>query len=98
MASAPRSKGRSKGRTGRPWRRLRESVRRRRDPCHLCGHPIDYTLDWPDPKSFTVDHIIPLTHAPDLARDRNNTAAAHLDCNSSKGAGGRPSTPHSETW
>lgn len=29
---------RSKGRTGRPWRRVREQVLATSDICHLCGH------------------------------------------------------------
>jgi 5-methylcytosine-specific restriction endonuclease McrA len=28
--------------------------------CHICGQTIDYTLDWLDPLSFVVDHVIPL--------------------------------------
>lgn len=52
--------------------------------CHICGEPIDYTLKSPDPRSFVVDHIIPLHKGgPD---DKTNTAAAHRDCNSTKRA------------
>ena len=52
--------------------------------CHICGNPIDYTLRWPDPKSFVVDHIIPIARGGPHTFE--NTAAAHADCNSKKRA------------
>lgn len=75
-------------------------LRIRHGPCHLCGQPIDYTLKWPDPMSFTVDHIKPrLTH-PHLINDPANCAPAHGKCNSSKRD--RPAVPpignNSRTW
>ena len=78
---------RSRGRTGRPWRRATAHIRRTQNICHLCGHPIDKTLPATHPESFTVDHILPITHNPDLALRRDNLAAAHKRCNSSKGNG-----------
>lgn len=92
------------GREGRPWRRAKERVRRTQNTCHLCGHPIDKTLRWPHPMSFTVDHIIPVSTAPELARDPRNLAAAHLTCNSSKQDGRHARKapgqlgPTSEAW
>lgn len=73
----------------------------RQSPCCRCGQPIDYRLEWPDPRSFSVDHYPhPLDTHPHLAEDPSNLAAAHLDCNSS--AGKRESTPRignlSESW
>ena len=73
------------GRTSRRFRSLRENLRRQKLPCHLCSQPIDYTLDWPHPGSFTVDHRKPLSTHPHLAEDPRNLAPAHLDCNSSRG-------------
>jgi len=87
-----------RGRNGRPWRRLTQRVRRQQAPCHLCGHPIDYTLPPGHPDSFTVDHIQPLKLHPNLAHDYNNLAASHRRCNSSKGTGNRPTVTNSRDW
>lgn len=32
------------------------------EPCCFCGEPIDLTLKYPHPMSFTVDHSIPTSH------------------------------------
>jgi 5-methylcytosine-specific restriction endonuclease McrA len=74
---------RSKGKTGRPWRRARAYVLRHQTICHLCGQPVDKTLTWPNPRSASVDHVIPLeAGGPPLAL--TNLRLAHLTCNSSK--------------
>ena len=78
---------RSRGRTGRPWRRAAERVRRNQNVCHLCGQVIDKTLPYTHPKSFTVDHVDPLSLNPGGALDYSNLKAAHRSCNSSKGNG-----------
>lgn len=66
----------SRGRHGRPWRRLRiQILDRDRRICHLCGHP----------GADTVDHLVPLA-AGGHPTDPANLAAAHLTCNSRKGA------------
>ena len=52
-------------------------------PCALCGLPIDYSLQFPDPWSFTADHIIPIAkggHPSAL----DNLQPAHLRCNTVK--------------
>lgn len=89
---------RSKGRTGRPWRRLRERVKRNQSTCWICGQPIDKTLVWPDPQSFSVDHKEPLSLRPELARVYSNLAAAHLGCNSSRNTGASTGQPQSRIW
>lgn len=71
---------RSKGRTGRPYRRLRDSLRAQRGPCGICGGPIDYDAPWWRPESFSVDHIVPLV-AGGAPLDRANVRAAHARCN-----------------
>lgn len=75
---------RSKGRTGRPYRRRRDELRRAGAPCHICGKPIDYALPHTDPMSFVMDHVVPLTFNghPTSAM---NTSAAHRLCNGRKG-------------
>lgn len=55
-------------------------------PCSICGLPINYDLKSPDPWSFTVDHIIPITNGG--TSDIENLAPAHRRCNLVKGTGG----------
>jgi len=64
--------------------RYRARHRATRSACHICGEQIDYELKWPDPRSFVVDHVIPI--AKGGAHTYDNTAAAHADCNSKKRA------------
>ena len=53
--------------------------------CQICLEQVSRSANWPDPRSATIDHIIPLskggTHEP------SNCQLAHAGCNSSKGAG-----------
>ena len=60
-------------------------VRREEDICWLCNRLIDKTLKYPHPRSFSVDHIILASIAPELALERTNLHAAHLDCNRERG-------------
>lgn len=64
--------------------RFRQIIARRKEACHICGDPIDYTLPRTDPKSFVIDHVIPLAKGGRDALD--NVRAAHRDCNSKKRA------------
>lgn len=80
---------------------MRQQVRARRSPCCRCGQPIDYSLAYPHPESFSVDHYPhPLATHPHLAEDPSNLAAAHLRCN--QAAGDRRPLPDlgatSEEW
>ncbi|MBA3781021.1 MAG: HNH endonuclease [Nocardioides sp.] len=89
------------GRSGRRWIRLKAEVKARRGVCCRCGQGIDYSLAWPEPASFSVDHYPhPLSTHPHLAEDPSNLASAHLDCNQSAGDKGvRPSIgATSESW
>ncbi|GAA1959941.1 HNH endonuclease [Microbacterium aquimaris] len=65
-------------------KRHRVIIARTKPNCHICGQPIDYTLKYPDPMSFVVDHVKALANggADTLA----NKAAAHNTCNSTKRA------------
>ena len=62
--------------------------RRDRAPCHICGQPIDYSLD---PSScsdaWEPDHIQPVRKRPDLELDLTNIAASHQRCNRARGDG-----------
>lgn len=60
----------------------RASISAGHPPCAICGKPIDYTLHWPDPMCFVVDHIIPIAAGgPDTLA---NKQAAHNSCNRAK--------------
>lgn len=52
--------------------------------CGICGDPLDRDLTHPDPRSKSIDHIVP------LSRGGTHVAAnlqwAHLFCNVAKGA------------
>lgn len=53
-------------------------------PCSICGQPIDYTLTYPHPASYTVDHVVPIdAGGPDTL---DNKRAAHWRCNRAKHA------------
>lgn len=72
----------------------------RRRPCCICSQPIDYTLDYPHPQSFSVQHIKAWHTHPELREDPSNLDAAHLSCNSSEGQSGpKPALGSvSESW
>lgn len=76
---------RSKGRTGRPWRRVRAQV--------LAANPY-CTLQLPGCTGLAteVDHAIPVSHLPadhPLLRDPTNLRSACKHCNGSRGDGTR---------
>lgn len=71
-------------RNGRPWRRLRELVQQQEPLCWVCEDVIDSALQWPDPYSFSADHVVPLSIGGQLL-DRTNVRASHLRCNRQRG-------------
>ncbi len=99
-----RDQPRSKGRTGRPYRRAVEQVKRRSQVCWLCGEAIDLTLKNPDPMSFSADHVETVKSLPPndpRLNDSRNMRPAHLSCNSRRGDGTRiegPSLRTSRRW
>lgn len=44
----------------RRYRKQRAALRVEGVVCVLCGQPIDLELKWPDPMSFTADHVDPV--------------------------------------
>jgi len=52
--------------------------------CGLCGVPVPPELNWPDPMSASLDHIMPLSAGGD--HSRANAQLAHWICNVRKGA------------
>lgn len=51
--------------------------------CGICDEPIDAALVSPDPKSASVDHIVPISRGGDDTPA--NVQAAHMKCNYVKG-------------
>ncbi|MGP3775472.1 HNH endonuclease [Streptomyces sp. SDT5-1] len=47
--------------------------------CQLCGETVSPGAKWPDPKSASLDHVIPLARQGD--HTRANVQLAHLVCN-----------------
>jgi 5-methylcytosine-specific restriction endonuclease McrA len=47
-------------------------------PCVFCMRPIDLSVRYPDPLSFTVDHAVPTSHG---GRDYDLLRPAHNRCN-----------------
>lgn len=78
MGTNPRYKN------GAKRRELRRYYKYRKDPCALCGKPIDYSLPATHPMSFEIDEIIPVSKGGSPF-SRENTQAAHRICNQRKG-------------
>ena len=53
--------------------------------CGICGQKINKRLKYPNPRSKSIDHIVPLSKGG--ADAPINLQAAHLRCNTSKNAG-----------
>lgn len=64
------------------YRRNRATLKAKRLPCHLCGQPIDYSLEYPHPRSFSADHADPVARGGD---NHGELLPAHLDCNKKRG-------------
>jgi 5-methylcytosine-specific restriction endonuclease McrA len=93
---------RSKGRTGRPWRRARAAVLAASNTCWRCGHRIDLTLPAGHPYAATVDHVIRLVDGG-APLDPANLRPAHNRCNARAGASkhhttAKPDATTSRTW
>lgn len=52
--------------------------------CHICGKRINLKRKFPDPQSFSIDHVVPLSLGG--WHDLTNIKPAHLQCNTDKGA------------
>ncbi len=62
------------------YRRLRAAALDANDTCWLCGKA----------GADTIDHIIPTSRAPHLAKDPANWRPAHDHCNKARGNGPPP--------
>lgn len=50
--------------------------------CSLCKEAVDPLVKWPESKSPSLDHVIPLSKGG--VHDPSNVALAHLGCNTAK--------------
>lgn len=50
--------------------------------CGICKELIDLAVKYPEPKSFSIDHIVPRSQGGSHAFD--NLQPAHLDCNAKR--------------
>jgi hypothetical protein len=76
--------------TGRDQYRERCAVQRNPDgstgaPCIICTEPISYSLVYPHPLSWSLEHTVSVQDHPELLMDRNGWGSAHFSCNSMKG-------------
>ena len=74
------------------WKRIRRLAwdrdRKSRGVCHICGQPIDYSLQPSSgPNAWEPDHLVPVSKAPDLELDLANIAPSHARCNRRRGDG-----------
>lgn len=65
-------------------KRFRSIIRKARPACHICGQPILWEANYLDPKSFVIDHVVPIAKGGSDTID--NIKAAHRECNSKKRA------------
>lgn len=93
---------RSPGLDGRPRRAMIARVRREQPNCHLCGLPIDLTLDAKThPMGSTIDEVIPRSRSVDPKRSAltySNLRHAHRRCNSQRGSDLVTETRSSRDW
>jgi 5-methylcytosine-specific restriction endonuclease McrA len=67
----------------------REEIARRDNyRCQLCGGKVNMDLRHPNPLAPSIDHVIPLAHHG--GNGDHNLQLAHLRCNLSKRARGKP--------
>lgn len=68
-------------------RRVKVVGRARSLPCVICEGAIDYALEYPDPMSCSVQHVVSRSVGPELTWVPSNWSPAHLFCNQSAGDG-----------
>lgn len=89
-----------RGRSGRPYERAKATLKAEGSHiCVHCGKSIDLELPSTHPLSWTLEHLTPLTVAPELALDPTNHGEAHRICNERRGT--RPLAPRvigSRAW
>lgn len=61
---------------------LKRQCKKTGAPCHLCGHPFDFTLDWSHAMAFTADHIEAIANGGSMT---GALLPAHRSCNARRG-------------
>lgn len=61
--------------------------RRYNECCDICKQEIDYSLEYPNPQSCSVQHVKSRILYPHLTWERSNWKPSHLVCNQSAGSG-----------
>ena len=82
------------------YRRRRELLKAQSNlTCWLCNKPIDKKIKWPDPLSFTADHVEPVATG---GHNHGRLRPAHFVCNSRRQQRSerleRSSEPHAMPW
>jgi 5-methylcytosine-specific restriction endonuclease McrA len=75
--------------------RHRRQLARGKPPCGICTEPINYDTHHLDPKSFTIDHIVPLAKGGSDTLD--NLQPCCRACNRAK-SDTHDVNPTWETW
>lgn len=83
------------GHSGARWRALHAQLKAQGGPCWLCGQPIDRTLRYPHPMSFSADYVTPWSQGGTMRL--TNLRPAHLQHNRERGAH-TPTTVTSRDW
>lgn len=81
-AAYHRRRARKKGQAGAERIVASEIFARDGWRCGVCGEPVDDSLVYPDPRSASLDHIVPLSKGG--AHSPGNVQLAHLSCNVAK--------------
>ncbi|WP_197479012.1 HNH endonuclease signature motif containing protein [Plantibacter sp. H53] len=63
------------GRNTAKQTRFRKVIAQAKPACHICGQAIDWNAGHLDPRSFVIDHVIPLAKGGEDALP--NLRAAH---------------------
>lgn len=66
----------------RIYQRKRQALKKPGVVCVVCGQPIDITLAWPDPMSFSADHVEAIALG---GHNRGQLQPTHLVHNQRKG-------------
>jgi len=61
---------------------LKRQARKTGAPCHLCGKPFNFDLDWKHPMAFTADHLDAVGNGGSMT---GQLKPAHRSCNSRRG-------------
>lgn len=77
------------------WKNLRARLIRTRDhTCHHCGRPLDPRAPANSHNAIEIDHVLPVSVAPELQYDMANLVLSCHACNRAKGDRANVSRAH----